>query len=70
MKKYQRGVFEILWLYDILNKRLIVRSDSSGVCVKTVEAKMAGERSKYHQSVKKGRLFKWKCFLSLDFIKK
>ena len=34
MKKYQRGVFEILWLYDILNKRLIVRSDSSGgVCV-------------------------------------
>jgi len=34
MKKYQRGVFEILWLYDILNKGLIVRSDSSGgVCV-------------------------------------
>ena len=33
MKKYQRGVFEILWLY-ILNKGLIVRSDSSGgVCV-------------------------------------
>ena len=34
MKKYQRGVFEILRLYDILNKRLIVRSDSSEcVCV-------------------------------------
>ena len=34
MKKYQRGVFEILRLYDILNKRLIVRSDSSeSVCV-------------------------------------
>ena len=33
MKKYPRDVFEILWLYDILNKRLTVRSDSLGVCV-------------------------------------
>ena len=33
MKKYPRDVFEILWVYDILNKRLIVRSDSLGVFV-------------------------------------